>query len=249
MTDWEVRWHPAPGARIRLLCLPHAGGGALAYRAWARALAPDIEVVAIRLPGRESRFREEPFSRLGDLVPGLVKDLAPLLAEPHAWFGHSMGALIAFEACRASRALGLGRARRLLVSGRPAPHLPLRGAPVHAAPMADLVARLRANGGTPDEVLEDDVAMAALLPMLRADYSVAETYAHRPDEPLDCPLSVFGGEQDPLVTPQELAAWRRHSARGCTVRTYPGGHFYLHEEPAPLLRVIESDLLQGEHCE
>ncbi|MGX1887242.1 thioesterase II family protein [Streptomyces sp. NPDC055287] len=245
-TDWEVRWHPVSSPRLRLFCLPHAGGGALAYRLWAQSLAPDIEVVAIRLPGRESRFREMPFTSLDDLVPALVKDLAPLLDEPHAWFGHSMGALLAFEACRLSRELGAPRARRLLVSGRPAPHLPLRGKPVHDAPQADLIARLRANRGTPDEVLDDAVAMAALTPMLRADYAVAETYVFRPEEPLDIPVSAFGGSEDPLATDEELRAWREHTTAPCTVRGYPGGHFYLHEEPAPLLRVITSDLLQGE---
>ncbi|MET8544820.1 thioesterase domain-containing protein, partial [Kitasatospora sp. NPDC004799] len=120
--EWAVRRRGRPPARLRLFCLPHAGGGAAAFRSWAQHLEPEVEVVPIRLPGRESRFRERPHDRLGDLLPPLLRDVAPLLDGPHAWFGHSMGAGIAFEVCRALRRHGRPEPPRLRVA---LPHITL----------------------------------------------------------------------------------------------------------------------------
>lgn len=244
-STWQVRWHPAPDARLRLFCLPHAGGGALPYRSWAAALAPDVEVVAIRLPGRESRFRERPYTRLGDVVTALLGQLGSSLDRPYAVLGHSMGALIGYELAQASRRLGLRPPARLLVSGRPAPDLPDRQKPVHDAPTPRLVARLREMGGTPPEILADPAALDSLLPLLRADFAVAETYRYRGAPPLDCPVSVFGGADDPYARPADLEAWRRHTTAGCTVRVLTGGHFFLHEPDARLVPVIRADLDAG----
>jgi medium-chain acyl-[acyl-carrier-protein] hydrolase len=239
---WGVRWRPAADVRVRLFCLPHTGGGAAAYRAWASCLPADIEVVAVRLPGRETRFRERPFDRLDDLVSALVHGLEPLMDRPFAWFGHSMGALVAYEACRAMRESGGPQPVRLLVSGRRAPHLPDRYRPVHDAPTADVVARLVELNGTPREVLDDRAALSTFLPMLRADFAVSETYDWAPGPPLNCPISVFGGLRDPMTTPEELHAWKRHSSVGCRVRTFEGDHFFLHTVPERVLPAIDADL-------
>ncbi|MFU8852181.1 thioesterase II family protein [Micromonospora sp. SL1-18] len=240
--QWGVVWQRAPEAQLRLFCLPHTGGGAAVYRWWAQQLAPAVEVVAIRLPGRETRLREAPYARLADLAPALVDAVEPWLDRPHAWLGHSMGALIAFEACHLLRHRDLPQPRRLFVTGRRAPHLADREPPVHDAPAPNLVARLRALGGTPREVLEDDATMSALLPMLRADYAVSETYRWRSAPALDCPISVLGGADDPLTTVDELQAWRRHTTTECTVRLFAGGHFFLHEARARILPAIRADL-------
>lgn len=239
---WTVTWRPAPRAATRLFCLPHTGAGAAAYRDWAARLHPDVELVAVRLPGRETRFRERPYARMDDLVPALLDALAPLLDRPHAWFGHSMGALVAYEACRALRDRGAPAPVRLLVSGRRAPHLPERDRPVHDAPVADLVARLVELDGTPREVLDDRAALTSLLPMLRADFAVVETYGRRPAAPLTVPISVLGGNRDPMATEAELRAWERHTTGGCDVRTFDGAHFFLHEDSEPVLAAIAADL-------
>jgi medium-chain acyl-[acyl-carrier-protein] hydrolase len=239
---WGVRWRPVSDVRLRLFCLPHTGGGAVAYRTWASRLPADVEVVAVRLPGREARFRERPFDRIEGLVPALVQGLAPLMDRPFAWFGHSMGALLAYEACRAIRDAGGPEPARLLVSGRRAPHLPERYRPVHAAPTADLVARLVELNGTPREVLNDASVLSAFLPMLRADFAVSETYRWSPSPPLNCPISVFGGSADPMATAEELHAWDRHTTTGCTVRMFDGDHFYLHAAPERVLPAIGADL-------
>ncbi|MEU8343965.1 alpha/beta fold hydrolase [Spirillospora sp. NPDC048832] len=238
---WTVRWNRVPAPRLRLFCLPHAGGGASVYRPWAPFLPPDVELVAVRLPGRESRFREPPLTRAGDVVTGLVGAVAPLLDRPHAWFGHSMGALLAFEVCRELRRRGLGEPARLLVSGRAAPDVPAGRPPVHDAPLPDLLARLRDLGGTPAEFL-DPAVIAPLVPSIRADFSVVETYRHRPGPPLECPVSVFGGDADAETTAGDLRAWRRHTSAGCVVRTYGGGHFFLHDMPERVVPEIGRDL-------
>lgn len=241
---WGVRWRPTPGARLRLFCLPHTGGGAGTYRSWAHRMPPEIELVAIRLPGRETRFREPPFTRLDELVPRLVTAVRPWLDRPHAWFGHSLGTLVAFEACRFLARSGLPAPLRLQVAGKPAPHLPARHPPVHAAATPDLVNRLRLLGGTPAELL-DEAVLGVLLPTLRADFALSETYVCRPAPPLDCPISVFGGAEDPLTTVAELQAWHGYSTAAGTLRMFDGGHFFPHEEQEQLLPLMVADLLAG----
>lgn len=246
---WVVRWQPVPAARLRLFCLPHSGGGAAAYRPWAhelRQLVSGVELIAIQLPGRGNRLEEPPFTSIDELAPVLVRSVEPWLDRPHAWFGHSLGALVAFEACRAMRRLALAEPVRLLVSGSPAPHRAELGRPsVRDAPAADLIAWLRGLGGTPQEVLDDAALLPALLPMLRADLTMVETYQCRPEPPLDCPISVFGGADDPSATVAELHAWRRHSTDCCAVRVLPGGHFFLHEAREHVLSAIAADLLNS----
>jgi medium-chain acyl-[acyl-carrier-protein] hydrolase len=175
-----------------------------------------------------------------------VRDLEPWLDRPHAWFGHSMGALVAYETCQAMRragtAAGFTAPVRLLVSGRPAPHLAERDPPVHGAPDPAFVARLWEMNGTPREILEDNATLSAILPVLRADFSVTETYRWRPRDPLDYPVSVFGGSDDPYATMGELLAWRQHSAAGCDVRIFPGDHFYLRRCEEQLLLTVATHL-------
>ncbi|MFI0408235.1 thioesterase II family protein [Actinomadura sp. 3N508] len=239
---WGVRWTPAPSARLRLFCLPHAGGGAAVYRQWARDLAPDIEVVAIRLPGREARFGEPAYHSMTELVPALVHGLSPWLDKPHAWYGHSMGALIAFEVCRELRRLRFPPPERLLVSGHAAPHLPLRRPPVHEAPTDELVRRLQQLSDAPVEVLSDPAVIAALLPTLRADFAVFETYRHTDEPPLEHPITVFTGDRDEFATAAELAAWQRHTAAAWAHHVLQGDHFFPHRERARFLRVLTSEL-------
>jgi medium-chain acyl-[acyl-carrier-protein] hydrolase len=240
--EWCIRWRPRPTARLRLFCVAHAGGGASAYRSWAARLPPEIEVVALQPPGRENRLLETPLCAVSDLVPRIVDTVQPLLELPHAWFGHSLGALVAFETCHELRRRGMPAPVRLAVSGRPAPHLPQCHPPIHDAPAADLVTRLRELDGTPRALLDDAETLAALLPLLRADLKMSETYQWRPGPPLDYPISVFGGRQDQFASLAELQAWHRHTTRGCIVRVLPGGHFFLHEQPEHILSAMANDL-------
>jgi medium-chain acyl-[acyl-carrier-protein] hydrolase len=240
--ELTVRWHPSPAARLRLFCAPHAGGGASVFRIWAERLAPDIEVIALRLPGRETRFGKPPYTSLDQLVPELVEELKPWLNRPHAWFGHSLGALVAFEACRELRRRAVAEPSRLLVAGRPAPQLPLRLPPVHAASEPVLRARLHELDGTPGALLVAPSGLSAQLNTLRADLRASELYEHRPEPPLDCPITVLGGLLDPYTTPTDLAAWRAQTTTDCTVEIFPGGHFFPHQNLDAVLHRVREDL-------
>jgi medium-chain acyl-[acyl-carrier-protein] hydrolase len=241
---WGVRWVPSDCPRVRLFCVPHAGGGASVFRRWAQELAPEIEVVAVRLPGRESRFGQPAMRHVDDVVPALVRDLEPLVDRPVAWFGHSMGGVIAFEACRLLRRLGLGgELRRLVVAAARAPHLPRRDRPVHQASTPDFLERLRQLGGVQQELMQDGAAMALLLPTLRADFALAETYCCRPEPPLDCPISSYGGTADAFAVEEDVVAWAVHSRSPGRIRMLPGGHFFPHEGPVRLAPLVAADLL------
>jgi surfactin synthase thioesterase subunit len=234
---WAVRWWPAPGAPCRLFCVPHSGGGAVTFRRWARRLA--LEVVAIRLPGRETRFREPPFHRVEDLVPALLEAVAPLLDRPHSWFGHSMGAVVAYEV---ARAVDPALLRALVVAARPAPHLADDGPPLHHADTERFLAGIRELDATPPEVTRNEGALRTFLPTLRADFAVVETYSPRLGPPLSCPIFAFGGTTDTVARRDQLAGWERYTTAGCTVRMFPGGHFFPHERADLVLAALAAEL-------
>lgn len=199
-------------------------------------------MIAIRLPGRESRLREPPLHTITEIVAALVTDLPPWLDRPHAWFGHSLGAVIAYETCLALRRAAQPDPARLLVASRRAPHLAPLKQPVHDAPAAEFAQRLSDLSGMPPEVLDDEEVMASLLPMLRADFAAVETYAYQAGPPLDCPISVYGGKDDPFVTISQLHAWQEHTAASCSVRLLSGGHFFHRDALKAFLSLIVSDL-------
>ena len=251
--SWAVRWRKLPRPRMRLFCMPHSGAGAAVYRPWDPLLPGDVELVSIRLPGREARFHEPAFSHLDDLVPELAGNLMPLLDVPYGWFGHSMGGLVAFETCREIRRRGLPEPAWLAISSRPAPHLAAGSVsvlglpgqtPARDATDEEFAALIAALNGTPGEVRGGTAALAPFIPTLRADLLVIETYQYRPEPPLDLPISVFGGEQDPITSLDDLHAWHVHSSVSCTVHTFPGGHFYLHQIRERFVAAMVRDLLQ-----
>lgn len=226
---------------FRLFCFPYAGGGASSFRLWPNALPPGVNVCPVQLPGRENRLGEAPFTRLEPLVQTLDRLLRPYLDRPFAFFGHSMGALIAFELAHRLGQNTLGPIR-LFVSGHSAPQIPRRRPPIHQLPDSELVEALRDFGGTPEAVLQHPELMELLLPTLRADFSVVETYVYSPHEPLACPISVFGGLQDSEVSRDDLNVWCDQTRSSCTVRMFPGNHFFLHGAQDLLLRAVAQDL-------
>jgi len=233
---------PAPRARLRLFCLPCAGGGASRFSAWGTTLPPGIETCALQPPGREERLAEPPFTRMAPLVAALAAAIDDRLGIPYALFGHSLGALVAFELARALRRAGRPEPLRLFVSASRAPHLPDPAPPLHRASSASLRAELRRLNGTPDEVLASEELMSLMEPLLRADFAVNETYVHAAERPLRCPVTVLGGRDDAEVPHDALAAWRRHTEGSFTLRLFPGDHFFIETAERSVLEVIASDL-------
>jgi len=231
-----------PQARLRLFCFPYAGGTTAIYQDWPDLLPSSVEVCPVQLPGRGMRYADPLIPAAQPLVADLATALLPHLDRPYALFGHSMGAILAFEMARLLRREGQPRPVRLLVAGRRAPDLPLPYAPVHALPDPDFIDELRRLNGTPAEVLQHQELMQMVLPMLRADFAVVETYSYIPEPPLDCPISAFGGSQDSRTSFETLEAWSRQTKAGVTVRILPGHHFFINQERTALLQAIARDL-------
>jgi medium-chain acyl-[acyl-carrier-protein] hydrolase len=237
--------HRNPGARLRLCSFPFAGGGARGFVPWLRELPADVrsqvELWAAALPGRESRLTEPPFTDIAPLIDELEPAVASSLEPPYAFFGHSMGALVAYELAHRLAAPG---PVHLVASAHRAPHLPDRHEPVHDLPDDAVLAKLRNLGGTPDEVLQNTDLRSMLLPVLRADITACETYVYVEREPLACSITAFGGNDDREVTRDELAAWEQHTREPFVIRMFPGGHLFVETARALVLRVLARDLRQ-----
>jgi surfactin synthase thioesterase subunit len=229
-----------PAAAPRLFCFPHAGGGAMAYNPWRAAFGSELEVCAVELPGRGTR-RREPLERDGrSLAAALRREWAGWLDEPFALFGHSMGALLAFEVAQQLTAAGGPVPLALFLSGAAAPHLPRT--PITALPDAAFLAQVRDFGGMPDDLFEEPSLMAHYTPILRADFAVLEGYRLRRAPLPDCPVHLFGGDRDHRITPSLVAAWR-DVLPVATTTFLPGGHFYLIDQLAALAAAIREVLV------
>lgn len=230
---------------MRLFCFPYAGGGASTYRTWATGLPASIELLAIQLPGTESRVREVPL----DSIPGMVAELTPLIAArsdlPFALFGHSLGSILAFEVTRTLRRAGLRMPGLLMVSGRRPPRVPDRHSPIHHLPDQELIAAINARyGGIRPEVFQHPDLVELLLPGLRASITALETHAFQDEPALALPIAAFGGTSDPMAPPSDIEAWRSETTGRFSSRIFPGDHFYLTQQPAALLAEVAAGLRQ-----
>ena len=237
-TPWLRLLKSDPHAKVRLFCFSYAGAGASAYRSWAAAPFEHVELVAVQLPGRETRLREAPFTAVTPLVATLARELAPFLdGKPFVFFGHSMGALLSYELTRELRRQGKPMPRALFVSGRrgpdtaPEPDDQLR----HLMSDDDLIAEVRDMNGTDDGVMQHSELLELLLPIFRADFSVCENWRHEQEHPLEIPIHALGGADDPGVSRDHLQAWERQTGGKYTLDMFEGGHFYVHDAREQLL--------------
>lgn len=227
---------------LRLFCFPYAGGNSSTFRDWSSGPLEGIETHAVELPGRQSRFRERPIGRMEDLVDLLICELGPEFDRPFAFFGHSMGALIAFELTLELRRSGRQQPCHLMVSGRAAPHLRRPVAGIHRLPDAEFQRELAtfirpvADGELAQELL------TLMLPTFRADVTLCETYAPKVEPPLSIPITAFGGAWDGDVGRTELAAWRAHTRSAFSLWQFPGDHHFVETASKPL-RVAVGKLL------
>ena len=242
-SPWLLRPVADRQDRLRLFCFPHAGGGGSLFMPFARELAPTLDVRAVQLPGRENRLREPAHTRLPDLIHELVRALREYLDVPFALVGHSMGALVAFELTRRLRADGMPAPVRLFVAGHRAPQLPNRHPRLAHLTDAEFIDAVGTRyGGVPDEVLRHADLMALLLPCLRADMALIEGYAYEADDPLTCPISVYGGVDDAVTTQTELEGWRAQTRADCTLTRFPGGHFFVRSARPALVSAVSREL-------
>lgn len=244
-SPWLRTWH-APGTpRLRLLCLPPAGGAAHLYRHWAAHLPEGTEVSAVELPGHGSRLQETPRTRMADLVDGIESALDTLAPLPLVVFGHSMGAVVGLELARSLRHHRGVLVRGLVAAASPAPAAPAprRWANGTRTADEDLLDLLDQCAGLPPELREHPQFLRLYLPVLRADLEVLARHRPRREQPLPCTLRVYTGADDPLVTPGDAWPWTDAETTGDrAAHTFPGGHFFLHDDPHPVLRQLARDL-------
>lgn len=222
--DWTISHH-----QVKLFCLPYAGGGTSVFSRW-RSLVPEVlEIVPLQLPGREDRIAESPVTRWPDVVGEVFDLMLPCLKGLYALFGHSMGALIMYELAHYLRTQQHDQPLCLFVAAHRAPHLALRRPRVSELSDGELARHIARLDGTQEELLANTELMQLVFPILRADFTLCERYRYTARTPLDCPIVGFGGTHDPVVTREELAAWRCHTRSWFSLSMFPGGHFFIRD--------------------
>ncbi|MFG2720669.1 thioesterase II family protein [Streptomyces sp. NPDC048416] len=244
---WTMSFNPGRDARFRLVCFPHAGGSAGSFFPLARAAPPGVEVVGVQYPGRQWRRTEPAVTDVHGLARGAAD---ALLAEPElptAVLGHSMGALVAFETVRLMQRERPGAIGHLFASGSRAPSRPREEE--RGARWTDerIIAELRVLGGTGDRLMSDDEALRQALPALRDDYRAMAAYRPSPGARVSVPLTVLVGREDPKAGPEHAAQWRPHTDAAFDVGVFPGGHFFLNENAAELLTLVQGSLVVPQH--
>jgi surfactin synthase thioesterase subunit len=233
---WCRRYRPSRNATARLVCLPHAGGSAPYFLPVAAALSPGVDVVAVQYPGRQDRRSEQPLGDMDDLAGRITAVLLGQPALPTTIFGHSLGAIVGFEVARRLEAAGQDPVR-LYASGRRGPAT-FRDDTVHLRDDDGILAEVRRLNGTASSVLSDDELMRAVLPALRADYKIAETYRCAPDDTVRCPVTVLTGDSDPKTSLEEAGTWAAHTTGGFDLRVFSGGHFFLGQHAASINEML-----------
>ena len=214
-----------------------------AYARWAAMMPVDIELCVIYLPGRGQRLSETPFARLSQLLPVLMAELQPYCDIPVAFLGHSMGAILAFEAARYLRHHRLKEPSHLFCCSCPSPQTPTVAPLIHTLPEAAFVAEInRRYAAIPEAIQKDREMLSLFLPGLRADFAMLETYSYKPEPPLDAAISVYGGCNDRVVSQSALEGWRQHTSRQFELAMFEGDHFFVHSHTEDLIAKVAEAL-------
>ncbi|CBL45117.1 Thioesterase type II [gamma proteobacterium HdN1] len=240
------KWFQVPKpngtANARLFCFSYAGGNASAYREWYKYLPEGVELCNIQLPGRGSRFKEASYTSLNTLLDGLETAIVPYLDKNFSFFGHSMGAQVAFELARRLQSKGQSTPDYLFVSARKAPQIPLKRRPLHQLSEKEFRSEIERLNGTPKEALENPELMDLISPILRADCKAVETWDYHPSEPLNIPIVALGGVLDQHVSIDELEKWADVTKGPFEIQLFSGDHFYIHQATDALMNMVSRKL-------
>ncbi len=247
-TSWLVS-RTGEEAPRRLYCFPYAGGSAFHFLPWQDSLSPHFAIYGVQLPGHGTRLRESPPTSLPELVKQLSDVISAQETHQFAFFGHSFGGLIAFELARYLSSRGLRPPAHLFVSGCDAPQCP--GPPSHLHELNDyaLIEALRELNGTPMQVFDSRELMDIVLPGLRADFALAETYVYVPGPPLNIPITVLAGRRDTLSLVEQVGEWRRETTKSCRVQWFDGDHFFINSEREAVVNCLNTELKRSMNTE
>ena len=238
-TDRWLSWYTAnPLADYRLFCFPYGGGGAGAFRTWQDGFPSTIEVCPVQIPGREERLSEPRFTRIDSLVEALAGALSGLIDKPFAFFGHSLGAMIAFELARRLRREGAALPVHLFASGRRAPQVDDNSPQLYDLPTPEFVAALRQRNYIRREIIERARLLEFMMPVMRADYEMVQTYLYHPEAPFDFPITAFGGSDDSEESTEMIEAWREQTTAAFEIHILPGDHYFVHSSQSSLQQII-----------
>lgn len=242
-TPWLVPFGPAPkAARMRLYCFSYAGGSASIYQPWRNLLDPSVELFAVQLPGRGARMSERPERSMDALVQKLASVIAQQSPKPFAFFGHSLGALLAFELTRRLKVHQLKQPVKLIVSGCAAPQARNDLEPLDEYDDDKLIERLSKYNGTPPEVLQHRELMRLLAPTIRADFALASEYAYRAGLLLDMPLTALAGTTDDQTSREQIETWGRETSGPFKQHWFEGDHFFIRPQFESVLRTVNTEL-------
>lgn len=243
---WVVPYYrPNPRASVRLFCFPYAGGGGSVFVRTLAGLPPFIDLCPVQLPGRENRVSEPFLTSVAEVAEQAAEGLASHMEMPFALFGHSLGAIVAYELAQRLRRAGGPQPRHLLVSAHRAPQIDLPHERTWDLPDEEFKERLQELNGTPKEVLENEELQQLMFPLVRADFRLDETYEHPGGhEPLDCPVTVFGGRDDSETPERELAAWSEVTRGGFRLLMLEGDHFFIHSHSSVLTGAIAQTMAE-----
>jgi len=247
-SPWFIRFNQNPSASVRLFCFPYAGGNASIFEPWAKALRA-IDVVAVQLPGRGVRFAERPLESMADIVAAFVDAFQHLSRLPFAIFGHSNGALIGFEVARELQRRGNRDLKHIFLSAAKAPHLSRGREKTYDLPYDEFIEELRSIKGTPEEILKNNSLMALVVPALRADFKINQTYHYVPDIRLSASASLFTGLRDVAISDADMLAWQENIASSNVgYKVFQGDHFFIHSHQQMILDEVHLVLEQLQHA-
>jgi len=241
--QWFVCPRPNPKAETRLFFFPYAGAGPSAFHQWCKEFPDNIEVWITHYPGRGSRYKQSSIKKLSELVETIYQAIEPFLDKPFAFFGHSMGGTIAFEITRVLRKNNSSQPLAIFISACGAPHLPNPNQSLHTLSDIEFLKSLKDLNGTPSEILDQPELMQLLLPTLRADFELIETYQFASASPINCPIFAFGGLDDQRVSRESIEAWYIHTNSNFETYFFEGDHFFINTAREPITHHILSSLV------
>ena len=244
MSTWFVNPAPRHNADLRIICFPYAGGNSSTYTPWIKLLPENIELIAVQPPGRSSRMGEPAFTDMDQLIEELLRVIPNLLTKPYIFFGHSLGSRVSFELMTRLQQKGYPLPLHFIASGSKGPHLQAKYDITYHLPDDEFIAKLATLNGTPQEVLENKELMALFLPLLRADFQIAECYRYSSDITFDFPITVFGGQEDVRVSLEDLQSWQTFFSPQADIQVFPGGHFFIESHTEVVLDKLNNIIEQ-----